>query len=473
MAHYISVLIYLSALILVTASATQAGGLTEADIVVSPGGEVSSISEALRAANEGDVIRVEKGTYKEHINISIPLTILGVDHPSIDGGGKDTVVVISAPGTVFKGFHITGSGTSLNLEHGGIIVDSAEGTVIEDNKLTDVLFGIYLKNSPKSLIKNNVIHGKALPLPQRGDGIRLWYSSETKILGNHVLNARDLVMWWSGNTLIKGNRIERGRYGLHYMYSDNNVFDDNVFIDNYVGGFLMYSKNIKFVNNIFARNQGPATGYGVGFKDLDDIVAVGNLFIDNRIGLYLDNSPHLIDSWNLIKNNVIAFNDIGASFMPSIERNKLISNQFIDNTEQIEVRGGGTLKGNKWSDNNKGNHWSDYVGYDENKDGIGDMAYKSESLFENIIDSNPALRIFIHSPVSQAIELASDAFPVMKPEPKVKDDFPLMTASIPDKFVTDNKGLSPKLLAVSLVMILTPILFYAHILNRNRRPHID
>ena len=333
------VLTYMSALILMAASGTSEGRIKNEDIIVSPGGEVSSITEAIKIAKEGDVIRVLHGTYKEHIKIDIPLTIVGVNYPSIDGGGKGTVVVISAPGTVFKGFVVTGSGTSLNLEHAGIIVDSAKGIVIEDIKLTDVLFGIYLKNSPNSLIKNNVINGKDLPLPQRGDGIRLWYSSGCNILGNHVINSRDLVMWWSGNALIKGNRVEKGRYGLHYMYSDNNVFEDNVFIDNYVGGFLMYSRNIKFFNNIFARNQGPATGYGIGFKDLDDIVAEENLFIDNRIGVYMDNSPHLIDSWNIIKNNVIAFNDIGISFMPSIERNNFISNQFIDNAEQIEVRG--------------------------------------------------------------------------------------------------------------------------------------
>ena len=79
----------------------------------------------------------------------------------------------------------------------------------------------------------------------------------------------------------------------------------------------------------------------------------------------------------------------------------------------------------------------------------------------------------MHSPVSQAIELASDAFPIMKPEPKVIDNFPIMTATIPEKFITNSNVISTKLVVISLVMILTPILFYAHILRRNRRQHID
>ena len=272
-------------------------------------------------------------------------------------------------------------------------------------------------------------------------------------------------MWWSGNTVIEGNRVEKGRYGLHYMYSNNNLFKDNVFIDNYVGGFLMYSAGITFINNIFARNQGPATGYGVGFKDLDDVIAEGNLFIDNRIGMYLDNSPHLIDSWNKIDNNVIAYNDIGISMMPSIERNMFVSNSFIDNHEQVEIRGGGDLKGNKWNGQNRGNYWSDYVGYDGDGDGIGELPYKSESLFENIIDSRPELRIFIYSPVSKAIELASEAFPVMKPVPKLTDDYPLVRAGVPEHLKTDRRKFSPGLLVLSLSMVLVPLFFYGYLLK--------
>ncbi|MGB3365642.1 MAG: nitrous oxide reductase family maturation protein NosD, partial [Thermodesulfobacteriota bacterium] len=335
-----------------------------------------------------------------------------------------------------------------------------QNAIIEDNRLSDVLFGIYLKNSSGTLISNNVIVGKDLPIPVRGDGIRLWYSSDTKILNNTITGARDLVMWWSGDTLIKGNKVEKGRYGLHYMYSDNNVFEDNIFIENYVGGFLMYSNNIKFNYNIFASNQGPATGYGIGFKDLDDITSTKNLFIDNRVGIYMDNSPHSVDSWNTLEDNVIAFNDIGISFMPSIERNMIVSNSFIDNAEQIEIRGGGTLSGNNWYAERKGNYWSDYVGYDDNNDGIGEIPYKSESLFESLIDKYPNLRVFVFSPVAQAIELASDAFPVIKPEPKVTDNYPLMKFKMLKRYAENTEGFSYKLFIVSLFMILIPAFSY-------------
>lgn len=353
----------------------------------------------------------------------------------------------------------------MTIEDAGIVLDSAYESTIEDNLLEDILFGIYIKNSPRTIIRNNSIHGKELSPPNRGDGIRLWYSSETQILNNYISNTRDLVIWWSGNTIIKGNKVENGRYGLHYMYSNNNLFKDNLFIDNFVGGFLMYSNDIKFYRNIFARNQGLASGYGIGFKDLDDVVAEENLFIDNRIGIYLDNSPHLIDSWNNISKNVMAYNDIGASLMPSIERNVFVSNSFIENTQQIEVRGGGTLKGNLWYKGQKGNYWSDYVGYDGNEDGIGEIPYLAESLFESLMDKYPNLRILIFSPVSQAVELASKAFPLIKPESKVTDKYPLTNPVVPEIFNSGRRKFSFKFLIVSSLLIFIPLFLYFYFIR--------
>ncbi len=433
---------------------------------VSPNGPFTSISQAIVSANNDDTIKVNGGNYHEHIIIDKTLNLIGINQPRIDGDGKGTIVLIKAPGVTFKGFHVSGSGEGLSVEDTGIVLDSAPNSIIEDNRLEDVLFGIYLKNSPGSIIRSNNIMGKDLPIPVRGDGIRLWYSSDTKILNNTITRARDLVMWWSGDTLIKGNVVEKGRYGLHYMYSNNNLFEDNIFINNYVGGFLMYSKNIRFNHNIFARNQGPATGYGVGFKDLDKIVANENLIIDNRIGIYMDNSPTSVDSWNTLQNNIIAFNDIGMSFMPSIERNIIVLNTFVDNVQQVEVRGGGSLEGNNWYAEGKGNYWSDYVGYDENNDGIGEIPYKSESLFESIIDRYPNLRIFVFSPAAQAIELASDAFPVIKPDPKVTDNYPIVNYKIPKRYQSGESGFSFKLFLISFLMLLVPATSYLLIRKR-------
>lgn len=451
---------------LLVLTAPQAGS-TEAGagktVRVSPDGPLRTISEAIASASPGDEIIVEgPGVYIEHVVVDKPLTLTGEGGPVIDGGGTGTVVTIQGAGAVFKGFTVKGSGTRLSSEDSGILVDSAPDAAVVGNRLEDILFGIYVKGSNGVVVSENVITGKDLPMPKRGDGIRLWYSSGTKILDNHVSHGRDVVIWWSSDTLLKGNVVEGGRYGLHYMSSNHNKFEDNVFRNNFVGGFLMYSVGIEFYRNKFIGNRGTGTGYGVGFKDLDDVVAKDNLIADNRVGIFLDNSPYLIESWNDIDGNVIAWNDIGVSMMPSIRRNAFVGNSFTGNEEQVEVRGGGQLSGNAWGRDGRGNYWSDYVGYDENGDGIGEIPYRSESLFESLVDKNPSLRIFMFSPASKALELASKAFPVIKPEPKLTDESPLVRPPYID-IESDRKGQSTRgLLAISASMALLPLSFFGY-----------
>lgn len=455
-------LIFLCLLALLQPAAGYAEAAPGKTYRVSPGGPLKSISEAVKAASAGDTVIVEKGVYNEKVIVDKTLTLLGENGPEINGGGSGTVVTIKAPGTVIKGFTVTGSGTLLSAEDAGILIDTAEGVTVDGNTLRDVLFGIYVKGSPHALVTGNDVRGKDIPMPRRGDGIRLWYSSGTKIINNRVSGVRDVVIWWSSDTLLKGNIVEDARYGLHYMSSNHNKFEDNVFKNNFVGGFLMYSVGIEFYRNKFVGNRGTGTGYGVGFKDLDDVVAKDNLIADNSVGIFLDNSPYLIESWNDIDGNVIAWNDIGVSMMPSIKRNAFADNSFTGNEEQVEVRGGGQLSGNAWGRGGRGNYWSDYVGYDEDGDGIGEIPYRSESLFESLVDKNPSLRIFIFSPAAKALELASKAFPVIKPEPKLTDEHPLVRPPHIN-IESDNKGRSARgLLAISASMALLPLAFFGY-----------
>lgn len=429
-------------------------------ITVAPDSEIKSIEKALEIAKDGDTVRVYEGIYREKLVIDKSISLTGINMPSIIGDGTGTIIKITAPDTEVSGFHISGSGSSLSREDSGIDAENSPRTVIQNNVLEDVLFGVYIKNSPHSTVKNNLIRGKEIAMPNRGDGIKVWYSSNIYILNNRLYDTRDLVIWWSSNTLIRGNEVRNGRYGLHYMYSNDNVFEENRFIENSVGGFLMYSNNIEFYNNVFAHNKGLASGYGIGFKDLNNVVAENNLIIDNRVGLYLDNSPHLMDAWNNIEKNVIAFNDIGVSLMPAIQRNVFTGNSFIDNFQQVQVRGGGQLKGNKWYKDGRGNYWSDYAGYDTDKDGVGDFPYIYESLFENIIDRYPSLRIFIYSPASRAIELAAEAIPVIKPRPILTDEFPLTSPYIPRIYVAEKPDIQSGMLAAAFLITMLPMLFY-------------
>jgi len=201
--------------------------------------------------------------------------------------------------------------------------------------------------------------------------------------------------------------------------------EDNRLEGNSVGAFLMYSNHSEFRRNRIVSCRGPS-GFGLGLKDNDALVAEENEFAGNRIGIYVDNSPNSIDSYCIIRRNLLAYNDIGIAFLPAVKRNDVSSNAFVDNLEQVGVIGPGDFHGNAFTVDGRGNYWSDYRGYDLDGDGVGDLPYRAESLFENLMDRHPELRLFQFSPVQQAVDLAVRAFPVVRPRPKLTDTAPLM-----------------------------------------------
>jgi nitrous oxidase accessory protein len=232
-------------------------------------------------------------------------------------------------------------------------------------------------------------------------------------------------MWYSQNLVVRGNKVERCRYGIHFMYAGQATVEDNDLRDNSVGIFLMYGQDLVLRRNVLLHNRGPS-GFGLGLKDVDGVDAHDNVFSDNRVALHVDNSPSRRDLTHTWRRNVFAHNDVAIGLMPSVRNNRFAQNSFFDNVEQVAVFGGGNLAGNAFTVDGVGNYWSDYRGYDADGNGVGDIAYRSQSLFENLMDREPRLRLFLFGPGQQAVEMASHAFPVVKPKVRATDTAPLM-----------------------------------------------
>ncbi len=387
------------------------------------------LATAVSEANPGDIINVKGGTFYGSLTIDIPLTLNGIDWPVVDGENDGTVITINAPNTTIRGFVIRNSGQSLDQENSGIAVETND-ILLENNRFEDTLFGIYSKYGHNSIFRNNIIPSKDLEVQRRGDPIRIWYSNDVLIEDNQINLGRDMVLWYSERLTIQNNEVSNGRYGLHFMYCDDAYIHNNLLINNSVGAFMMYSRRVHIDGNTIANNRGPS-GFGIGLKDMDNAVIENNLLLDNRIGIHLDTTPREVDSTAEYKNNVFAYNDIGVQMMPSIRNNHFQANSFVENEEQVAVAGGGILKDNEWTIDERGNYWSDYAGYDAAADGLGDIPYKSEKLFENMTAENPELRLFLHSPAVNAIDFAAKAFPLVRPQPKLEDTQPLMAPIVP------------------------------------------
>jgi nitrous oxidase accessory protein len=408
--------------LLLSASTTAA---QEADFVVS----AEQLATAVSQAQNGDIIEVTGGTYFGSLEIDKSLTLIGHDWPVLDGKGVGTVLKLTGPNTVLRGFIIRNSGHVLDQENSGVAVE-AQNIVIEGNRFEETLFGIYLREAHNSVVRDNLILSKDLDVPRRGDGIRIWYSQDVLVENNTVEKGRDVVLWYSERLTIRGNDIQNGRYGLHFMYCDDALIENNRLLNNSVGAFLMYSRRLVMTHNTVAYNRGPS-GYGIGMKDLDDAVVFENLFLDNRIGAHLDGTPREVDSIGRFEGNVFAYNDIGVNMMPSVRHNEFFNNSFVDNEEQMAIAGGGTPGDNAWTVGEQGNFWSDYAGYDADGDGHGDIEYRSERLFENLMQNDQNLRLFLYSPATNAIDFAARAFPLVRPQPKLTDERPLTSPRIP------------------------------------------
>jgi len=414
-------------------------------LVVQSDHPLATLADALARASKGDTIVVRGGVYPGPLVVRKSVRLVGEDRPIIDGRGHGTVVRLEAPASELRGFTIRSSGNVLEREDVGVLV-AASDVRIEDNSFEDVLFGVYLRQAPRSVIRGNRLHGKDFPVARRGDLIRVWYSDDVTVEANTTVGGRDVVLWYSNHLTIRGNRISAGRYGLHFMYCHDAGIVGNLLRDNSVGAFLMYSERLRLRKNWIASNRG-VSGYGIGLKDMDDCQLSGNVLAGNKVGIFLENSR------GAFNDNLLVGNDKGIVIFPSAMGNRFEANTFLDNGEQVVIEGlPNMMTTNTW----RGNFWSDYRGYDRDGDGKGDLAYRPVRLFERLADRNPALRLFSDNPSAQAIDFASRVFPIFEPKPKFVDQSPLMRP-LPAPVLIAGVGDSRHWLVVGVVLLFLPL----------------
>jgi nitrous oxidase accessory protein len=387
-------------------------------LVVGPGGQVAGVGDAIRTAAPLDTIEVRGGIYEGNLVLDKPLALEGIGWPVLRGEGKGSVVIVMAAGCSIRGFRIEHSGGMLVEEDSGILLKS-DGNRVEHNQLHDVLFGIYFLHSNHNSVADNTLYGrKELGFGERGAGIHIWNSTDNAIVQNTITDMRDgMYLQNADRSVIRSNRVFAVRYGLHYMYSNDNVFEDNVFENNVAGAAIMYSHDIRFRRNTFLHNRG-FSSFGVLFQDSQNCISEQNLFVDNVVGIFME---ALRDS--RFERNLIASNDTAIEAFSSAERNDFTRNNFLANLSPIRIIG--KTSNIRWDRDGTGNYWSDHTGYDLDGNGIGDVPFRIQNLFEHLEGNRPRLQIYFFSPTSQALAAAEQSFPIIEGSHEF-DHYPLM-----------------------------------------------
>jgi nitrous oxidase accessory protein len=385
-------------------------------IHVGPLHKVKSIRTAIRIANNGDTILVTAGIYKEgNLIISKQLTFIGDKYPIIDGQNKYEVFSIKASKVVIDGFKIYHSGTSNLDDYAGIKVYDSREVTIQNNILDDTYFGIYLQYAKRCVIKNNQLKANNKEEQQSGNGIHCWKSDSLSITGNTVDGHRDGIYFeFVTNSSIKSNTTSNNiRYGLHFMFSNNDTYQFNSFIGNGAGVAVMYSNKVSMLNNQFKENWGDAA-YGLLLKEISDSYITGNTFEKNTTGIYLEGASSIKMDHNIFKNNGWAMK-IQASCMDI----KVSTNNFVGNTFDIGTNGSLVL-----NTFNK-NYWDKYEGYDLNHDTMGDIPYRPVSMYSMIVEQNPPAMMLFRSFITSLLDKTEKLIPSLTPE-NLKDNTPLM-----------------------------------------------
>ena len=347
-----------------------------------------TINEAVLQAQDFDTVLVKKGTYKEfNIKITKPLTLQGQNYPVIDGEDKGEIITVSSDNVTVDGFFIINVGTSYTTDYAAIRVVKSEKFLIQNVVLEKLFFGIYLEKSNNGKVFHNKIIGDAVEEFNSGNGIQLWYCKNVEVAQNIVQHVRDgIYLEFSDNITISNNiSTNNVRYGLHFMFSNYDVYQDNLFENNGAGVAVMFSKHIKMYRNTFKNNWGTAS-FGMLLKEINDAEIIGNTFEENTVGINIEGTNRIV-----YKNNDFISNGWAMKVRGACYGNSFVDNNFLYNSFDISYNS--NINDNYFDKN----YWSNYTGYDLNKDGIGDVPYRPVKLFSYIANRTPEAIILLRS----------------------------------------------------------------------------
>jgi len=382
--------------------------------------DASPLQQRIDAAQPGDRIAVAPGTYTGDLYIDKPLQLVGLGRPQLVGSGSGSVVRIRADRVTIEGFDIDGRlGGNLARDSSGIHI-AGHRAVVRDCTIVRSLFGVYLREADDSLVEGMTITGiEGMAPGEQGSGIHVWNTVRFTLRGNTIRFSRDgFYIQSSHEGLVAGNRVSRIRYGLHYMYSDDNRFEDNVFEYGAAGAALMFSRRLVFARNQFLHNRGFAS-VGLLLKDCEDVTAVDNLVADNERGFFIDGAIR-----HVFRHNAVTSSDVAIVIYDSSSENRFEDNTFVGNLAPL------LLVGRRTDTVFERNYWSSFHEPDLDGDGVRDQPFRLSNVFDHLRGNLAAADLFAQGIGAAVLARAEQAFPVLRPIPVV-DPHPLVRAPEP------------------------------------------
>ncbi|KAA0967837.1 nitrous oxide reductase family maturation protein NosD [Pseudomonas sp. ANT_H12B] len=374
------------------------------------------------------------GEYRGSFSVDQSMQIVCEPGAVFQGEGQGNGLIISAPDVGVEGCTFLDWGHDLTAMNAALFIQpKAHGAVIRGNRLQGKGFGIWVDGTQDvSLIDNRIQGDPSMRSQDRGNGIHLYAVHGAKVIGNHVRDTRDgIYIDTSNGNLMQGNTLEDLRYGVHYMFANDNQLIGNTTRRTRTGYALMQSRKLTVIGNRSEQDQ----NYGILMNYITYSTLRDNVVTDVRDGstgdsmisgaegkaLFIYNSL-----FNSIEHNRFEHSAVGIHLTAGSEDNRIADNAFVGNQRQVKYV---ATRLQEWSADGRGNFWSDYLGWDRNGDGLGDIAYEPNDNVDRLLWLYPQVRLLMNSPGIELLRWVQRAFPVMK-SPGVLDSHPLMKSPI-------------------------------------------
>ncbi|MEZ4920259.1 MAG: nitrous oxide reductase family maturation protein NosD [Saprospiraceae bacterium] len=384
-------------------------------IEVYPG---NAIQTAIDKATPFDTVLFHPGRYKTTgLKILKPISIQGKGFPVLDGEMVCQPLSVESNYVSISGLKIVGTGNNSIEDWAAIKVYNSHHIYIYNNQFEANFFAVYLSNCEDVVVSGNKMQAESSLEQTSGNGVHAWKCQRLTIKYNRISGHRDGIYFeFVENSYVKNNHCEKNnRYGLHFMFSHDDHYEGNAFINNGAGVAVMYSRHVQMNNNMFDDNRG-ASAYGLLLKEMSDCSIVQNRFKGNTTGILMEGCTR-----STLRNNQFSANGWAIKVQASCLDNLFEANNFVGNTFDVATNS------KKLYNTFSKNYWDKYEGYDLNRDGVGDVPFRPVSLFSVLSEEMPYSMMLWRSFSVYLLDRAEKVIPSISPD-NLLDNEPRMQA---------------------------------------------
>jgi parallel beta-helix repeat protein len=307
------------------------------------------IQDAIDAADDGDVIKVKRGTYNEplYIDKSVSFQTDGIDVTFLLATTtREYAIDIAADSVYFTGFTINDTVTT---SHRKALIHVSQG--LEDVRLINTFinhsegYAIKIDGASLAVIRNNTLNDTR--------GVYFLNSDLISFYDNKIWNCSNdgIRLFNSNDNTLGNNSIYYCDNGIYIQSGNNNRINDSLINYNLKTGIEVYDGTNNIIEDCTITNN---NNIGIDVKTSNNKIFDNTLF-ENSIGIRLGNSGNKVYNCDIYLNSLY-----GLHCKPGSNANTIYNNTFTERYNIHALDDGS----NFWDNEIIGNYWDDFYGPD-------------------------------------------------------------------------------------------------------------